>query len=98
MSSSGFRRALAPRQLVSTLRQLKETGDYIRSGRDADDPATRVATVRGAMAALLSAALPDESADALDPFLDFIVEKIVTESAAEQAVSAASAAPTQPSQ
>jgi len=91
MSSGGFRLALAPRQLVSTLRQLKETGDYIRSGRDAGDPAARAATVRAAMEALLSAALLDESADALDPFLDFIAGKIVTESAPEQAMPAARA-------
>jgi len=43
------------------------------------------------MEALLSAALLDESADALDPFLDFIAGKIVTESAPEQAMPAARA-------
>jgi hypothetical protein len=96
MSCGGFRQALAPRQLVYTVRQLKETGDYIQSGRDAGDPATRTATIRAAMEALLSAALADESTDGLDPFLDFIVEKIVTESAPEQAVPAVPAAQTRP--
>jgi hypothetical protein len=49
---------LGPQQLVTSLRQLKETEDYIRSGRDTDDPTTRVATVRAGMEALLSAGLP----------------------------------------
>ena len=47
-----------PAAARSTLRRLKEAGDYIWSGRDADDPAIRAATVRAAIEALLSAALP----------------------------------------
>lgn len=85
MSSGGLRLALGPRRLVSTLGQLKETRDYIWSGRDADDPAMRAATVRAGMEALLSAGLPSIPPGALDPFLDFIADKIVTESAEAQA-------------
>lgn len=97
MSSPGFRVAFSPQQLVSLFRQLKEIGDYIDSGRDADDPATRAATVRAGMEAMLSAGVPSVPADSLDPFLDFVADKIVTESTAGQAVPTASAAPDQPS-
>lgn len=97
MSSAGFRLMLAPRQLVSSLRRLREAVNYIWSGRDADDPATRTATVRAGIEALLSAGLPSVPAGALEPFLDFIADKIVTESAAAQAVPAASAESAQPS-
>jgi len=96
MSSSGFRLMLGPQQLVTSLRKLKETDDYIRSSRDADDPATRIATVRADMETLLSAGLPSIPAGALDPFLDFIADKIVAESAAAQTAPTASADPGQP--
>src|SRR6185437_4795743 len=96
MSSEGFRLALSPQQMVSSLRQLKETGDYIWSGRDEDNPAKRAATVRAAMEALLSFGLPSVPAGGLDPFLDFVAEKIVADSSAAQAASATSAGPDRP--
>ena len=96
ISSAGFRPMLAPRRLVSSLRQLRETGDYVWSGRDVGGPAARTARVRSGMEALLTAGLPSVPAGALDPFLDFITDKIVTESAAGQAAPAASAGPAPP--
>ena len=42
------------------------------------------------MEALLTAGLPSVSAGALDPFLDFIADKIVADSAAAQAAPTAS--------
>jgi hypothetical protein len=93
MSFGGFRLVLGPRQIVSTLRQLKETWDYIASGRDADDPPARTATVRAGMEALLLAEVPSIPAGSLDPFLDYIADQIVTDSAATQAEPASGTGP-----
>ncbi len=60
-------------------------GNSIWSGRDADEPATRTTTVSADMEALRTAGLPSVPAGALDPFLNFVADKIVVESAAAQA-------------
>jgi hypothetical protein len=94
-SSAGFRLAVSPRRLVSSLRQLRETGNYIWSrprhrrsgGAHRDGPRW--------YGALLLADLPSVPAGALDPFLDFIAEKIGTESAAAQAAPTARTRPGQ---
>lgn len=46
------------------------------------------ATIRAGMEALLSAGLPSVSSGALDSVLDFVAEKIVTESTEAQAMPA----------
>lgn len=96
MSSGGFRRALGPRQLLPALRRLKETANYIDSGRDTGNPAVRTATIRAAMETMLLAGQPSVPQGSLDPFLDYIADTIVKEHAAAQATPAASAGPAQP--
>jgi hypothetical protein len=47
MGSSGAGRLLMPRQILSTVSALRELFRYARSGQDAEDPAVRVARIRG---------------------------------------------------
>ena len=81
MSSEGFKRSLRPRQFMTTVGLFRSHFNYVQSGTDADEPATRTARIRAAMETLLYTAEPDIPPGSLDPFLDYVAEKIVSETA-----------------
>ena len=83
MSSSGIGKLLMPRQIVTTVRTLRDLFIYARSEQDAADPAVRVARVRAEMEALLLAGVTDLPRGALDPFLDYVSEQIAAGTAPE---------------
>jgi hypothetical protein len=80
MTSGGFKRVLRPRQLVTTISQLRSYGNYIRSGEDAQDPDTRRANIRKAIETLLLSMEPEIPPGSLDPFLDYVAAEITSES------------------
>lgn len=96
MSSSGIGKLLMPRQMLTTIVTVRGIFRYANSGQDAANPALRVARVRAGMEALLLAGVPDLPDGVLDPFLDYVSEKIVAETspASTDENSAAVAAPT----
>ena len=57
-------------------------GQYVQSGQDADDPGIRTARIRSELEYLLNLPGLDIPRDSLDPFLDFLAEKIVAETQA----------------
>ena len=83
MSSSGIGKLLMPRQIVATVRALRDLFRYARSEQDTADPAVRVARVRAEMEALLLAVVTDLPRGALDPFLDYLSEQIAAGTAPE---------------
>ena len=81
MGAGGFKRSLRPRQLMTTIGQVRRYGDYVWSDEDAGDPDSRYVRIRTDMESLLFAAEPDIPPGSLDPFLDYVAAKIVSESA-----------------
>jgi hypothetical protein len=81
MTSSGIGKMLMPRQILTTIITIRGIFKYARSGQDAANPTVRIARIRAEMEALLLAAVPDLEEGALDPFLDYVSEKIVAETA-----------------
>lgn len=79
MSAGGFSRVLRPRQLITSIGRLRDLGKYARSGPDAADTAVRTARIRAGFEELLLGAEPDIPAGALDPFLDYVAAKVVSE-------------------
>jgi hypothetical protein len=82
ISLGGLGRGLRPRQVLAVIGRVRTFGEYIRSGEDADDPAVRTARIRAEMAYLLTIPGLDIPVDALEPYLDFIAAKIVSEGTA----------------
>jgi hypothetical protein len=82
-SSSGIGKLLMPRQILASMRTVRSIFMYARSGQDAAEPAARVARIRAGMETLLFAAVPDLPDGALDPFLDYVSEKIAAETMPE---------------
>lgn len=81
MSAGGFKRSLRPHQLITAIRRIRSYGDYVWSAEDAEAPDARYARIRADMESLLFAAEPDIPAGSLDPFLDYVAAKLVSESA-----------------
>jgi hypothetical protein len=81
MGSSGISNLLKPQQILTTIITIRGIFRYARSGQDAASPAARVARIRAGMEALLLAGAPDLPEGALDPFLDYVSEKIAAETA-----------------
>lgn len=82
MSLGPFTRSITPGQILTIIRRLRGLGDYVQSGTDADDLATRTARIRADMQALLLGIEPDVPLGALDPFLDQIATELASEPAA----------------
>lgn len=76
ISLGGLGRGLRPRQVLTAIGRVRASGEYIRSGQDADDLAVRTARIRAEMADLLTLPGLDIPAAAMDPYLDFIAAKI----------------------
>ena len=85
-----------PQHVQTAIITFKTTFRYAASGQDAADPAARIARIRTGMEALLHVAAPDIPDGALDPFLDYVSEKIAAETApaSTEQDSGAVAAPT----
>jgi hypothetical protein len=79
ISLSSLGRSFRPGKFLSTIGQLRTLGQYVRSGQDAGDPAARNARIRAGLESLLAIPELDVPVGALDPFLDFLASKIVTE-------------------
>jgi hypothetical protein len=79
MSTSGLKRNIRPRQLMTLIEQLRSYGDYIKSGENADSPDVRRAKIRAGAKALLLMAEPDIPIGALAPYLDYAAAKIASE-------------------
>jgi hypothetical protein len=79
MGSPSIGKLLMPRQILPTIVTARGIFRYARSGQDAANPAVRVARIRAGMEALLLAGVPDLPEGALDPFLDYVSEKIAAE-------------------
>ena len=80
MALSGFRRTFRPRQIISIASQIRGFGQYVWSGQDAPDPSARTAKIRAEIERLLLAIERDIPPGSLDPFLDYVAAKIVSES------------------
>ena len=83
MGTSGLKRGIGLRKLITALGQLRGFGDYIQSGADAQDPAVRTAKIRAGMKSLLLLAELDIPPGALDPYLDYVAAKIASETVSE---------------
>ena len=70
------------RQIGPAIARLRALGQYIQSGQDADDPGTRTARIRAELEYLLNLPGLDIPPGSLDPYLDFLAEKIVAETQA----------------
>jgi hypothetical protein len=81
ISSSGMGKLLMPRQILTTIATARGIFKYARSGQHSANPAIRVGHIRAGMATLLLAAVPDLPEGALDPFLNYVSEKIAAEAA-----------------
>jgi len=81
MSSPGIGKLVMPRQILTTIVTVRGIFRYARSGQDAEDLVMRVARIRAGMEALLLAGVRDLPEGALDPFLDYVSEKIAAETA-----------------
>jgi hypothetical protein len=79
MSASGLKRHIRPRQLMTVIGQLRGYGDYIQSGKDAENPDVRTAKIRASMKSLLFMAELDIPPESLDPYLDYVAAKIASE-------------------
>jgi hypothetical protein len=82
ISLGGFARGLRPGQVWMAIGRLRKLGEYVQSGQDADDPAVRTARIRAEMEGLLTIPGLEITAGALDPYLDFLAEKIASEATA----------------
>jgi hypothetical protein len=81
MSSSAIGKLLTPRQILTTIVTVRGVFKYARSGQDVANPTVRVGRIRAGMEALLLGGVPDLPEGALDPFLDYVSEKIAAETA-----------------
>jgi hypothetical protein len=82
-SSSSIGKLLMPRQILATMLTVRDIYRYARSGQDVAGPAARVARIRARMETILFAGVPDVPEGALEPFLDYISEKIAAETVPE---------------
>jgi hypothetical protein len=79
MAGGGVGR-MRPRQVLHTIRILRETGTYLWSGRAATDPVeVREAYIRDQFTAALGLVQADVPPGALDPFLDYISAQLAGE-------------------
>ena len=65
------------RQAFQAIAQFREFGQYVQSGQDADDPAARTARIHAELQGLLKIPGLDVPPGSLDPFIDYLAEKIV---------------------
>jgi hypothetical protein len=85
ISLGGFARALRPGRAWTLISRVRAFGEYVRSGQDAGDPGLRTARIRAEAEHLLIAPGLDIPPGSLDPYFDYLAEKISTESAAATA-------------
>jgi hypothetical protein len=76
--SRGLRLSQAP-QIAQAIARLREFGQYVQSGHDAEDPPVRATRIRSELQYLLAVPGLDVPPGSLDPFIDYLAEKIVTE-------------------
>lgn len=66
-------------QVAQAIARVREFGQYVQSGQDADDPAARATRIRSELQHLLAVPGLDVPPGSLDPFIDYLAEKIVAE-------------------
>jgi hypothetical protein len=74
----GVRLSQAP-QVAEAIARVREFGQYVQSGQDADNPTARTARIRAELQDLLTIPGLDVPSGSLDPFIDYLAEKIVAE-------------------
>jgi hypothetical protein len=67
------------RQAAQAIARVREFGQYVQSGQDAGDPAARTTRIRAELQDLLAVPGLDIPPGSLDPFIDYLAEKIVAE-------------------
>jgi hypothetical protein len=67
------------RQAGHAIARVREFGQYVQSGQDAGNPAARTARIRAELQDLLTIPGLDVPPGSLDPFIDYLAEKIVAE-------------------
>jgi hypothetical protein len=68
-----------PTQLAEVIARVREFGQYVQSCQDADNPAARTARIRAELQDFLTIPGLDVPPGSLDPFIDYLAEKIVAE-------------------
>jgi hypothetical protein len=66
-------------QVAQAIARVCEFGQYVQSGQDAEDPPARAARIRSEFQDLLAVPALDVPPGSLDPFIDYMAEKIVAE-------------------
>ena len=66
-------------QAAQAIARVREFGQYVQSGQDAGDPAARTARIRAELQDLLNIPGLDVPSGSLDPFIDYLAEKIMAE-------------------
>jgi hypothetical protein len=82
ISLSGLGRGLRLSQalhVAQAIARVREFGQYIQSGQDTDNPPARTARIRAELQDLLAFPRLDIPPGSLDPFIDYLADKIVTE-------------------
>lgn len=74
----GLRRSQA-RQAAQAIARVREFGQYVQSGQEVGNPAARTARIRAELQGLLTIPGLDVPSGSLDPFIDYLAEKIVAE-------------------
>ncbi len=85
ISLGGIGRGLRPRQIWMAIGRLRTFGEYVQSGKDADDPEVRTARIRAEMECLLAIPGLDIPVGSLDPYLDYVAAKLASEGTAATA-------------
>jgi hypothetical protein len=67
------------RQAAQAIARVRDFGQYVQSRQDADDLAARTARIRTELQDLLTVPGLDVLPGSLEPFIDYLAEKIVTE-------------------
>lgn len=67
------------RQTASAIARIREFHRYVQTGEDADQPATRAARIHAELQGFLTLLDPDVLPGCLDPFVDYLTEKIMIE-------------------
>jgi hypothetical protein len=77
-SLGGLGRGFRPGQAWMVIGRLRAFGEYVQSGEGAGDPVVRTARIRAEMESLLTTPGLDIPVGALDPYLDYVAEKIAS--------------------
>ena len=73
------------RQAAQAMARVREFGQYVQSGQDAGNPAARTTQIRAELQGFLTIPGLDVPPGSLDPLIDYLTDKIVTETQPQDA-------------